>query len=36
MTELTDMLDALQCDTEWQRLPVIMDEPSRRRYMSHC
>lgn len=36
MTELTRMLDQLLVDTEWQRLPVIMDDWAKKKYLSQC
>lgn len=36
MTDLTCMLDQLLVDTEWQRLPVIMDDGAKRKYISQC
>lgn len=36
MTDLSRMMDMLYADVEWQRLPVVMNEMARRKYLSQC
>ena len=36
MTNLGIMLEKLCADMEWQRLPVVMGEQARRKYLSQC
>lgn len=36
MTDLQGMIDELYSDVEWQRLPVVMNETGRRKYISRC
>lgn len=36
MTDLSRMLDQLQADVEWQRLPVVMDDQAKKAYISQC